>query len=145
MGPMRDPELYGDDATVARLLDEAAVWAVVGLSANQRRPAYGVARFLQEHGKKIVPVHPRADVVHGEQGYASLADVPFDVDVVDVFVRSELCGAVVDDAIAVGAPAVWTQLSVIDEAAAARARAAGLAVVMDRCPAIEWPRLGPAA
>lgn len=142
---MPDPDLYGDDALVARLLADAEVWAVVGLSANPRRPAFGVAAFLQQQGRRIVPVHPRADTVHGEPGFPSLADVPFPIDVVDVFVRSDLCGAVFDDAIAAGAPAVWTQLSVIDEDAARRARAAGLDVVMDRCPAIEWPRLGPAA
>lgn len=142
---MRDTDLYGADSTIARLLADAETWAIVGLSANQRRPAYGVARFLQEHGKRIVPVHPRADTVHGEPGYATLADIPFDVDVVDVFVRADLAGAVVDEAIGIGAPAVWMQLTVVDEAAAVRARESGLDVVMDRCPAIEWPRLGPAA
>ena len=90
----------------------------------------------------IVPIHPAAETVHRCRGYARLADVPGGVDVVDVFVNSTRAGAVVDDAIAVGARAVWLQLGVIDEAAAARARAAGLDVVMDTCPAIEGPRLG---
>lgn len=142
----RDPDLYGDDERVAALLDRTAVWAVVGLSENTRRPAYGVARVLQSRGKRIVPVHPRASTVHGERGYATLADAVFelgDIDVVDVFVNSTRAGAVVDDAIAVGAKAVWLQLDVVDEDAARRARDAGLAVVMDRCPAIEWRRLAP--
>lgn len=133
---------YGDDATIERML-AARTWAVVGLSQNPRRIAYGIAAFLQQHGKRIVPVHPLAHTVHGEQGYASLADIPFEVDVVDVFVRSELAGAVVDEAIAAGAPAVWLQLGVVDEAAFDRARAAGVEIVMDTCPAIEWPRLRP--
>lgn len=133
---------YGDDATIRRLLDETTTWAVVGLSANPRRTAYGIAALLQERGKRIVPVHPRADTVHGEQGYASLADIPFPVDVVDVFVRSELAGAVADEAVAVGAGAVWFQLGVVDEAAYDRVRAAGLDMVMDTCPAIEWRRFG---
>ena len=128
---------YGDPATVQRLLDKQT-WAVVGLSNDQFRAAYGVAAFLQARGRRIVPVHPRAETVHGEQGYARLADIPFAVDVVDCFVRSELVGPVVDDAVAVGAQAVWMQLGVVDEAAAARAEAAGLEVVMDRCPKIEW-------
>ena len=114
------------------------VWAVVGLSPDPRRAAHGVEQFLQARGKRIVPVHPSAQAVHGEQGYARLADVPFPVDVVDCFVNSRLVGPVVDDAVAVSAKGVWMQLGVVDEAAADRARAAGLTVVMDRCPKIEW-------
>ena len=117
------------------------VWAVVGLSPDRSRAAHGVAQFLQARGKRIVPVHPRAETVHGEQGYPTLADVPFDVDVVDLFVRSELAGPVVDEAVEKGAKGVWMQLGVIDEAAAERARAAGLDVVMNRCPKIELPQL----
>ena len=131
-----------DPDVVRRLLATPGRWAVVGLSANPRRVAYGIASYLQGLGMTIVPVHPKADTVHGEQGYPTLADVPGTVDVVDVFVRSDLAGAVVDDAIAAGAKAVWLQLGVIDEAAADRAKAAGLDVVMDTCPAIEAPRLG---
>lgn len=127
--------------TVRRVLEGTETWAVVGLSDNTARAAYGVARVLQQHGKRVVPVHPSAETVHGEQGYASLADVPFPVDVVDVFVRSELAGDVADQAIAIGAKAVWFQLDVIDEDAARRVRDAGLGMVMDRCPAIELPRL----
>mgnify|MGYP003347018176 CR=1 FL=1 len=149
-----DPHLYGDDDTVDRLLRDTEVWAVVGLSTDQTRDAYGVARLLQSKGKRIVPVHPRAETVHGEQGYASVADAAFAVgplDVVDCFVNSQRVGQIVDDAIAVGAKAVWlqldvivlvddVQLDVIDEDAAQRARDAGLEVVMNRCPAIEWRR-----
>lgn len=125
-----------------RLLTTPATWAVVGLSGNPARTAYPIARYLQQLGMRIVPVHPKAETVHGEQGYATLSDVPGTIDVVDVFVRSELAGAVVDEAIKVGAGAVWLQLGVIDEEAAARAAAAGLDVVMDTCPKIEAPRLG---
>lgn len=132
----------GDAETVGRVLRHET-WAVVGLTANPSRPAYGVARFLQQRGKRIVPVNPAAETVHGEQGYTSLADIPFDVDVVDVFRRSDLAGAHVDEAVAKGAKAVWLQLDVIDEAAADRAQAAGLDVVMDRCPAIDWSAHGP--
>ncbi len=113
-------------------------WAVVGLSSNASRPAFGVAKLLKEKGHQIVPVHPKADEVHGEKGYASLKDIPFPIDVVDVFVNSNLAGAVVDEAIAIGAKAVWLQLDVIDEAAIARAKAAGLLAVMNHCPAIEY-------
>ena len=131
-----------DETTIRELLTGTTTWAVVGLSANSFRPAYGVARFLQQVGKRIVPVHPRAETVHGEVGYPTLADVPFDVDVVDVFVNSRRAGEIADDALAeTTARAVWFQLGVIDEAAAARVRDAGRAMVMDRCPAIEWPRL----
>ncbi|MFE1321931.1 CoA-binding protein [Kitasatospora phosalacinea] len=133
---------YGDDATVRKILTESGgTWAVVGLSTNTARAAYGVARVLQRAGKRIVPVHPKAEAVLGEQGYASLAEIPFPVDVVDVFVNSELAGPVADQAVAAGAKAVWFQLGVVDEEAFARTRAAGLDMVMDRCPAIELPRL----
>lgn len=136
---------YGDDdsATIRRILTELGdTWAIVGLSSNQRRAAYGVADVLQRFGKRIVPVHPKAETVHGEQGYPSLDAIPFQVDVVDTFVNSSLAGQVADEAVAIGAKAVWFQLGVIDEAAYERTRAAGLDMVMDRCPAIEIPRLG---
>ncbi|WP_127468100.1 CoA-binding protein [Streptomyces sp. B27] len=129
--------------TIRRILQETGdTWAVVGLSTNRSRAAYGVAEVLQRSGKRVVPVHPKAEPVHGEQGYASLAEIPFPVDVVDVFVNSELAGGVADEAVAVGAKAVWFQLGVVDEEAYERTRAAGLEMVMDRCPAIEIPRLG---
>jgi len=140
----RDPDLYGDDERTRSILRDTSVWAVVGLSDSRIRPAYGVARVLQSRGKRIVPVHPTARTVHGERGYATLSDAVFEIgeiEVVDCFVNSTRVGAVVDQAIAIGARAVWLQLDVIDEDAARRARAAGLEVVMDRCPAIEWPRL----
>ncbi|MBO9554977.1 CoA-binding protein [Cellulomonas sp.] len=133
---LNDPEV------IRRLLTTPGRWAVVGLSTNTARPAYGVARYVQQIGHEIVPVHPHAETVHGAPGYASLAEVPGRVDVVDVFVNSALAGAVVDDAIAVGARAVWLQLGVVDEDAARRAADAGLDVVMDRCPAIEGRALG---
>lgn len=134
--------MYGDAETVRRILTGTGdTWAVVGLSNNTSRAAHGVAGVLQRFGKRIVPVHPKAETVHGERGYASLADIPFPVDVVDVFVNSALAGGVADEAVAVGAKAVWFQLDVIDEAAYDRTRAAGLEMVMDRCPAIEIPRL----
>lgn len=135
--------MYGDQATIRRILNELGdTWAIVGLSSNRERAAYGVAEVLRRHGKRIVPVHPKAETVHGEKGYPSLDAIPFDVDVVDVFVNSDLAGAVADEAVAIGAEAVWFQLGVVDEAAYDRTRAAGLDMVMDRCPAIEIPRLG---
>lgn len=130
-----------DPAVVARLLTDPGRWAVVGLSDNPARVAHGIASYLQGLGMEIVPVHPKAEEVHGARGYPTLADVPGPIDVVDVFVRSDLAGDVVDQAIAVGAKAVWLQLGVIDEAAAERAARAGLDVVMDTCPAIEAPLL----
>jgi predicted CoA-binding protein len=136
-------QTMNDRETVRRLLVETERWAVVGLSTNRSRAAYSIAGYLQEvFGKEIVAVHPRAESVHGALGYARLADVPGRIDVVDVFVRSELAGGIVDEAIDVGAGAVWLQLGVVDKSAAERARQAGLAVVMDACPAIEAPRLG---
>ncbi|MFF1509728.1 CoA-binding protein [Streptomyces sp. NPDC058326] len=138
-----EPTEYSASETVRRILTSTGdTWAVVGLSTNQQRAAYGVAAVLQRFGKRIVPVHPKAETVHGERGYASLADIPFPVDVVDVFVNSEQAGGIADEAVAIGAKAVWFQLDVIDEQAFARTRAAGLDMVMDRCPAIEIPRLG---
>ncbi|OKK17647.1 CoA-binding protein [Streptomyces sp. CB00455] len=134
--------MYGDQATIRRILTELGdTWAVVGLSDNQDRAAYGVARVLQRFGKRVVPVHPKAQTVHGEPGYPSLEAIPFRVDVVDVFVNSGLAGPVADQAVAIGADAVWFQLGVVDEAAYRRTREAGLAMVMDRCPAIEIPAL----
>ncbi|MCQ9132493.1 CoA-binding protein [Streptomyces hilarionis] len=134
--------MYGDETTIRKILTATGdTWAVVGLSTNRARAAYGVAEVLRRFGKRVVPVHPKAETVHGERGYASLADIPFAVDVVDVFVNSELAGAVADEAVAKGARAVWFQLGVVDEAAYDRTRAAGLDMVMDRCPAIEIPRL----
>ncbi|MGW0362800.1 CoA-binding protein [Streptomyces sp. NPDC002990] len=134
--------MYGDPETIRKILTELGdTWAVVGLSQNQDRAAYGVARVLQRFGKRVIPVHPKAETVHGEAGYPSLEAVPFPVDVVDVFVNSRLAGPVADRAVAIGAKAVWFQLGVIDEAAYARTRAAGLDMVMDRCPAIEIPVL----
>jgi uncharacterized protein len=134
-----DPEL------VRELLVDPGIWVVVGLSSNRDRSAFDVSRWLKvELGKGIIPVHPSADTVHGEQGYASLADIPdgTDVKVVDCFVNSEHVGAVVDDVIAhkdrLTIDAIWMQLDVTDEAAAERARAVGLGVVMDTCPRIEW-------
>ncbi len=131
-----------DTDVIRRLLTDPGRWAVVGLSRNPARTAYSIAGYLQRLGKEIVAVHPRAEPVHGAQGYPRLADVPGPVDVVDVFVNSRLAGEVVDEAITIGAKAVWLQLGVVDEDAAARARAAGLDVVMDTCPAMEAPRFG---
>lgn len=128
------------DSDVDRLLDGRTI-AVPGLSNNQARPAYGVSAYMQAHGYRIVPIHPTADEVLGEKVYRSVAEVPFDVDVVDVFRRAEYLGEVVDDAIAKGVRlGIWGQLSVVDEAAAERARAAGMVVVMDLCIKVEHQR-----
>jgi predicted CoA-binding protein len=117
---------------------ELKTWAVVGLGNNPERAAYGVAKLLQDKGHRIIPIYPRAEVVHGEIGYKTLSEIPEPVDVVDCFVNSTLVGKVVDEAIAIGAKAVWLQLDVIDNDAIARAHAAGLLTIMDRCPAIEY-------
>lgn len=127
-----------DPAVIRRLLSTPGRWAVVGLSNNPLRPAVGVSLFLQQElGMEIIPVSLKGDDVHGSKGYTELALIPGHIDVVDCFVNSAKVGAVVDQAIAVGAGAVWLQLGVIDEAAAQRAAAAGLDVVMDTCPKIE--------
>ncbi|HET9828356.1 MAG TPA: CoA-binding protein [Nocardioidaceae bacterium] len=129
-----------DRDNIRRMLEESKTWAVVGLSGNPHRTAFRIAEFLQGHDKRIVPIHPDAPTVLGEQGYATLADVPFDIDVVDVFRRSEAAGQFADEAVAVGAKGVWFQLGVVDEAAFERTTAAGVPMVMDTCPKIEWPR-----
>jgi hypothetical protein len=131
---------YSDDETVLRLLGYDT-WAVVGLTSNSTRPSYSVATWLQRQGKTIVPINPRGETVLGEQGFRSLAEVPIPVDVVDVFRRSDQAGQHADEAAAIGARGVWFQLGVIDEAAYQRTRDAGIAMVMDVCPAIEGPRL----
>jgi len=113
-------------------------WAIVGLSNNSERAAFGVAKILIEKGHQIIPVHPKAETVHGQKGYAKLSDIPGIVDVVDIFVNSELAGEVVNDAIAFGAKGVWLQLDVIDAGAISRANDAGLLAVMNHCPAIEY-------
>lgn len=120
-------------------------WAVVGLRDNPARAAYGVARFLQGKGKRIVPVHRHPQDVYGETAYRTLADIPFPVDVVDVFVNSTRAGDIADQAVAIGARAVWFQLGVVDEQAAGRVREAGLDLVEDRCPVIEWRTSAPDA
>lgn len=138
---VRDLDLYGTDAVKQQVLAQAKTWFVVGLGDSPHRPAYGVARFLQSIGKRVIPIHLRAQQVHGEPGYATLAEavaVEGRPDVVDMFVNSTRVGEFVDEAIAQNAGAVWLQLGVIDEAAAQRASDAGLTVVMDACPAIEW-------
>lgn len=115
-------------------------WAVVGLSNNSERAAYKVAKVLIEKGHTVIPVHPKAETVHGQKGYTKLSEIKVPIDVVDIFVNSELAGSVVDEAIAVGAKGVWLQLGVIDEVAVSRAKSAGLLAVMNRCPAIEYQK-----
>ena len=132
------------DAYLRDILTSVRTIAVVGASPRPHRPSHGVMRFLQRRGYRAIPVNPNAaggDIL-GEKVYARLADIPGPVDMVDIFRRSELAGAAVDEAIAAGAKAVWMQLDVRDDVAAARAEAKGIKVVMDRCPAIEIPRLG---
>lgn len=133
----RDPDV------IRRLLTTPGRWAIVGLSTNTRRAAYGVSRMIRDQlGMQIVPVNLAGEDVHGERGFRTLAEIEGQVDVVDCFVNSQKVGAVVDQAIEVGAKAVWLQVGVIDHQAAARAHEAGLSVVMDTCPAIEAPKLG---
>ena len=126
------PEI-NDPETIKRILDECRTIAVVGLSSTPTRPSHGVAAYMQRAGHQVIPVNPNEREVLGEKAYASLADVPERIDLVDVFRRSEEAGAAVDEAIAIGATAVWLQEGVIDHDAAQRAVDAGLMVVMDRC------------
>ena len=132
------------DAELHTLLEETRTIALVGASDRPDRPSFRVMRALQDHGYRVIPVNPQitGEHLHGEYVFRDLAQIGEPIDLVDIFRNSAAAGAVVDDAIAAGARAVWMQLGVIDPAAAARAEAAGLKVVMDRCPAIDLPRLG---
>jgi predicted CoA-binding protein len=131
-----------DIPTLRRILAENRTIAVVGLSADWFRPSYFAAKYMQEaHGYRVIPVNPRHTQILGEKCYASLRDIPDKVDIVDCFRRSEDIPPIAEDAIAIGARVLWMQIGVINEAAAQRARAAGLEVVMDRCVKIEHARL----
>jgi len=132
------------DEDIRFALEQTQTWAVVGCSPDPYRDSHRIAALLQGRGFRVIPVNPNADEILGERCVASVHDIEEPVDVVDVFRRSSEAGAHVDEAIAIGAKVVWMQLGVIDPAAAERARAAGLRVVMDRCPAIELPRLSAA-
>ena len=130
-----------DIPTLRRILHDYRTVAVVGLSANWHRPSNFAAKYLQEHGYRVIPVNPAYDEVLGERGYPDLKSIPGPVDVVVIFRRPDDIPPVVDDAIAIGAKVVWMQLGVIHVEAAAKARDAGLEVVMDRCMKIEHARL----
>ena len=138
-----DHESY-PDTYLRGILESVRTIAVVGASPRRERPSHRVMAYLQRRGYRAIPVNPNAtgSTINGEQVYASLAEVLEPVDMVDVFRRTEAAGGVADEAIAIGAKVVWMQLGVRDDAAAARAEMAGLKVVMNRCPAIEIPRLG---
>ena len=141
---MRDSDLYGSDELVVKVLTTAHTFAVVGLGTDPDKPVYRVAQFLQRKGKRVIPIHPRGVDVLGEKTYTSLTDAVAAgniIDVVDCFVASQRVGQVMDEAVALRLPVLWLQLEIVDEPAAQRARAAGVDVIMDRCPAIEWPRL----
>jgi hypothetical protein len=129
--------------TIRGLLTETRTWAVVGCSPDPRRDSHRIARLLQQRGFRVIPVNPAVDELLGERCYPSVLEIPSSdrVEVVDIFRRADQAGAHVDEAVRIGARGVWLQLGVVDEAAARRACDAGLQVVMDRCPAIELPRL----
>ena len=131
------------DQDIAHLLSRVRTIALVGASDRPDRPSYGVMRYLQSHGYRVFPVNPQitGEHVHGEYVWRELSQIGEPIDMVDIFRRSQAAGEAVDEAIAVGAKAVWMQIGVINHDAAARAEAAGLQVVMDRCPKIDIPRL----
>jgi len=132
------------DPYLRDILTSVRTIAVVGASPRRERPSHGVMAYLQRRGYRTIPVNPNATgvAINGETVYARLADVPEPIDMVEVFRRTEMAGGVVDEAIAVGAKVIWMQLGVRDDTAAARGETRGLKVVMNRCPAIEIPRLG---
>lgn len=132
------------DADIKQLLEDTRTIALVGASDRPDRPSYGVMAKLRRHGYRVIPVNPQitGEHVHGEFVFRDLHQLGDQIDLVDIFRRPDAAGEAVDEAIAIGAKAVWMQLGVVNEAAAARAEAAGLKVVMDRCPAIDIPRLG---
>jgi predicted CoA-binding protein len=144
-GILRRVAVHSSPETIHEVLTETHTWAVVGCSPDPRRDSNRIARLLQSRGYRVIPVNPNAgcDELLGERCYARLAEIPQNehIDVVDIFRRADRAGVHVDEAIATGARAVWMQLGVIDDAAAQRALDAGLLVVMNRCPAIELPRL----
>ncbi|HEV2706758.1 MAG TPA: CoA-binding protein [Pyrinomonadaceae bacterium] len=131
-----------DPQAIRQILEECRTIAVVGLSSNPMRPSHGVARYMRAQGYRVIPVNPNEREVFGEKSYAALGDVPEKIDLVDIFRRSDEAGAVVDEAIRIGARAVWLQEGVIDERAARRAQEAGLLVVMDRCWLKDHARMG---
>lgn len=139
--PSPGRDISGDAAAVRALLEGARTIAVVGLSDDPSRPSYGVAAAMQRHGYRVVPVNPSLSEALGEQAYPDLASIPFPVDIVDIFRRPEHVPAVVEEAIAIGAPAVWMQLGVSHPAAVRRAVEAGLSVVAERCIKVEYARL----
>ncbi|MDQ3143797.1 MAG: CoA-binding protein [Pseudomonadota bacterium] len=132
------------DEDIAELLGNARTIAMVGASDRPDRASYGVMKYLQDQGYRVIPVNPQitGEHVHGEYVWRELAQIGEPIDIVDIFRRPAAAGEAIDEAIAAGAKAVWLQLGVVNEEAAARAEAAGLKVVMDRCPKIEIPRLG---
>ncbi len=136
--PLTDPQ------DIAALLNETRTIALVGISDRPDRPSYGVMKVLQDHGYRVLPVNPQiaGEHVHGEFVWNGLADIGVPIDMVDIFRNSKAAGDAVDEAITAGAKSVWMQLGVINEEAVARAEAAGLKVVMNRCPAIDIRQLG---
>ncbi|RMF89742.1 MAG: CoA-binding protein [Methanobacteriota archaeon] len=130
-----------EEKTIRQILEEYRTIAVVGLSKNPEKDSHRVARYLQSAGYRVIPVNPTAEEILGEKAYPRLSDIPFKVEVVDIFRPSAEAGAVVEEAISVGAKAVWMQLGIVNEEAAKKARNAGLDVVMDRCMMIEHRRL----
>jgi predicted CoA-binding protein len=139
---LQGPFAMTDDiASLRRILATGKVIAVVGLSADWFRPSYFAAKYMQEHGYRVIPVNPRYEAILGERCYKSLRDIPEKVDIVDVFRRTEDVGPIAGDAIAIGAKVLWQQLGVRNQDAAARAEAAGLEAVMDRCVKIEHARI----